>query len=79
MEESYANAEGEYILKLIFYQVPFLLDNFERDTARMPLTLKESGFLGPSHSGGGGVGGGGAVSAPLRSGKPIEETSGVGY
>ena len=36
------------------------------------LTLKEPGFLDPSHSQG-------ADSAPLRSRKPIDETSSVWY
>ena len=40
------------------------------------LTLKEPGFLDPSHSPGGG---GGVDSAPLRSRKPIDETSSVWY
>ena len=41
---------------------------------RMNLTLKEPGFLDPSHSRGGG-----ADSAPLRSRKPIDEISSVWY
>ena len=41
-----------------------------------PKRVKGPGFLDPSHSRGGG---GGADSAPLRSRKPIDETSSVWY
>ena len=40
------------------------------------LTLKEPGFLDPSHSRGGG---GGRIPPPPRSRKPIDEISSVWY
>ena len=46
--------------------------------AKLFLTLKEPGFLDPSHSRGGG-GGGRIPPPPLRSRKPIDETSSVWY
>ena len=48
----------------------------EKPSGEQGLTLKEPGFLDPSHS----RGGGGADSAlPPRSRKPIDETSSVCY
>ena len=67
-----------YILNLKWAGVPIENIEFKRtfplQSYPLVLTLKEPGFLDPSHSRGEG-----RIPPPLRSRKPIDETSSVWY